>query len=121
MPVSDKIYIPEIMVDIDMMDEDKENVPVDQDSMFSYAKITNRLFKILPVYFNRKRRRSSEDSESPERKCKKPNMTESGQLSSISIISKSIISLLPSRLDPKDNENQYVEYIDYMNQRNSFD
>ena len=117
------------MDDIDTMEEDKENVPMDQDTMFSYAKITNRLFKILPVYFNRKRRRSAEDSEetsssSPsERKCKRPNMTESKQLSSISIISNSIKALLPSRLDPKDkdNDNQYVEYIDYMNQRNSFD
>ena len=107
----------------DMMDiEDKENVP--SDSNFSYSKISKRIYNMLPVYFNRKRKRSSDNNENntASSNVKKTKVvSESNQNQCSNIVTKLLMTLPSYSRSDQDKTNQYSEYLDYMSQRESFD
>ena len=121
------------MSDIDMLDCDiqKENVPVTNHSkIFNYSKFTSRIFNVLPIFTQRKRKRHEvEDDDSNIALDKKKRNTVICESNfPISKISSYISSKLHSitftapLTDPKDMiTNQYSEYQDYMSQREPFD
>lgn len=107
------------ITDIDMVSAEKENVPV-----FSYSTIKSTIFNILPVYFTRKRRRSDNcDREGGDgghgvKKRKPTSLENKPQRSNIH---KSIMPMPSNQIDREDNVNQYVQYLEYMSHRESFD
>ena len=117
------------MRDIEMIEEDKENVaPAVPGGIFSScSSITAKIGEYFPVYFNRKRRRdSNEDTDEEQIKenyKKKRQKTSSTLMKSIQLLSKiPIFSMTRSESDiDSDKDHQCIQYLDYMSQRESFD
>ena len=112
-----------IMNDQEMFEEeDKENVrPTSQvDSMFRLETFSTRFFNILPVNFNRKRRRSSDMEECQQSKEVKRNKVSDGRRQNTFLKSIMALPRLLTRLDRSDTE-QHYDYLDYLNQRESLD
>ena len=99
------------------IEENKENIP---SSDFSYSKLSARIFNMLPVYFNRKRRRSSEDSNDVAASNGKKTKIASEYNQCSNIVTRLLLTLPYTRSD-QDKNNQYSEYLEYMSQRESFD
>ena len=112
----------QVMNDHEMMEEeDKENIrPIQEESLFKLDTISSNIFNILPVNINRKRKRSS-DMEEPSQGVKRINCASDRNQNRTLL--QSILALpkiLQKRLDRSDTEQQY-EYLEYLNQRESFD
>ena len=107
------------MCDEEMKEVDKENVDPEP-RISTYQKLAKRVINILPLNFNRKRRRSS-DFDEPSFQDQKRNrvvLSRSGSCRQGTTFLQSIMSI-PRFLTQSDRD-QY-EYLDYMNQRESFD
>ena len=119
------------MCDIEkMLEDDKENVAPVTIIDGLYSSISAKMGEYFPVYFNRKRRRSSSDGTDDERNgnklSEKRPKTSSALEKSIQLLKSKIPIFSMSHLYrgsdlESDKDNQCIQYLDYMSQRESFD